>query len=192
MQAYRHPVHGELGAFTVGTGKVIFEFHGGQQKWLHNNMTVVEVRQDFKRSLAVSEGAADIAGDCSDASGPESAAESESGEESEGAAESEDAAESASVAESEGAAESESAEASEVEGSSGPTSTGQEVKPEQTSAPITVPPAMKRGATAGEASASGRTVQSGSGSSRLPFAQAQAVTNGLAGGSLLALGLAAL
>ena len=55
-----------------------------------------------------------------------------------------------------------------------------------------VPAAQKRGATTGEASSSGRTVQSGSGSSRLPFAQPPAIAGGVAGGSLLALGLAAL
>ena len=55
-----------------------------------------------------------------------------------------------------------------------------------------LPAAHKRSTTTGEASASGRTVQSGSGSSRLPFAQPPAVAGGIAGGSLLALGLAAL
>ena len=44
------------------------------------------------------------------------------------------------------------------------------------SAPTLAPAARKRGATIGEASASGRTVKSGSGSSRLPFAQAERQT----------------
>ena len=102
MQAYRHPLHGELQAFTVGTGKVIFEFHGGKQKWFHNNMTVVEVRQEFKRCSIGPDGTADTADDCFDASGSGSAAQSES------------------------------VEAPEVEVCGSPTSAGQDVKPERT------------------------------------------------------------
>ena len=47
MQAYRHELPGELRAFKVGAGEVTFEFDAGVQRWLHNNMTVVEMRQQF-------------------------------------------------------------------------------------------------------------------------------------------------
>jgi hypothetical protein len=169
---------------------VTFEFDGGVQKWLHNNMTVVEVRQEFKLCSLGPDGTADSAEECSDASGSESAALPESvvAPEFEVCGGSTSAAQVVVVKPARTwKAESHGRWSSESSGSSSSSCS---------SSANLLPAAHKRRTTLGEASASGRTVQSGSGSSRLPFAQPPAVAGGIAGsiagGSLLALGLAAL